>query len=477
MDAEARRRELERTRDQVLELFDKQALVSELTARQGLPRNELLQQLLHRQQLVELQRRILRLHPADVAYLIESLPPDRRGDIWGLLEANQQGAVLLELSDAVRESVVCNLDDHALMDAAEHLETDEIADLLPSLPQDTVTRLLARMDSEDRHEVQTALSFPEGTVGSLMEFDVVRVRQDVTLEVVLRYLRSLKSLPPGGHDLLVVDRAGILKGQLPLERLVLNNPEQLVSEVMNPEPRMLYLDESARDAVEAFERYDLLAAPVTNRHGLLVGVLRVGTVVDHLKESAQLESLKAVGLREDEDLFASVWESGRNRWAWLALNLCTAFISSRAIGLFESSIAQLVALAALMPIVASVAGNTGNQTSALVIRGLALKQIGSSNFWRLLSKEIRIAMLNGVIWGSVIAAFAAIIYQDLGLAGVMAIAVIINLLLASIIGVLVPFTLHRLGRDPVLGSSVMLTAVTDTAGFCIFLGLATALLL
>lgn len=478
MDSEAREEQLERTRVHVLELFDKQALVNELAEREaGQPRRDITRSLLHRQQLVELEREVQRLHPADVAYLLETLPPEHRIEIWRLLHERQRGAVLLELSESVRTSLASSLGINELLDVAGHLESDEIADLVPSLPQEAVARLLAGLAAEDRAEVQTVLSFPEGTVGSLMEFDLVRVREDVTLDVVLRYLRSLRALPPGSPDLLVVNRAGVLKGLLKLETLVLAQPERQVGEVMDHEPRVLFTDESAASAVESFERYDLLSAPVTNRHGLLVGVLRVGTVVDYLRESAQRDQLKAVGLLDEEDLFAGIWRSSRNRWSWLALNLCTAFIASRAIGLFEESIEKLVALAALMPIVASLAGNTGNQTAALVIRGLALKLVNGRNFSRLLGKEIVIALLNGALWGSVVAGFAALIYQDLALAGVMAIAVLINLLLASFAGVLIPWTLQRLGRDPVLGSSVMLTALTDVAGFCIFLGLATALLL
>jgi len=478
MDSEARGFELERTRTHVLELFDKQALVNELAEREaGQPRRDITRALLHRQQVAELEREVQRLHPADVAYLLETLPPEYRGEIWKLLRQDQQGAVLLELSEAVRTALASSLGINELLDVAEHLESDEIADLVPSLPQAAVARLLAGLEAEDRAEVQTVLSFPEGTVGSLMEFDLVRVREDVTLDVVLRYLRSLRELPPGSTDLLVVSRAGVLKGLLRLDTLVLADPDALVGEVMDREPRVLYTDESAEAAVESFERYDLLSAPVANRHGLLVGILRVGTVVDYLRESAQREQLRAVGLLDEEDLFTGVWRSSRNRWSWLALNLCTAFLASRAIGLFEHSIEQLVALAALMPIVASVAGNTGNQTAALVIRGLALRLVNSRNFPRLLGKELIIALLNGLLWGTVVACFAGLIYRDLALAGVMAVAVMINLLLASLAGVLIPWTLQRLGRDPVLGSSVMLTALTDVAGFCIFLGLATLLLL
>jgi magnesium transporter len=228
--------------------------------------------------------------------------------------------------------------------------------------------------------------------------------------------------------------------------------------------------------VQAFERYDLRTAPVVNIHNQVVGVLSVDQVMDYVNESAQRERLSLVGLREDEDLFGSVWKSSRNRWTWLILNLMTAFIASRVIGLFEGTIERLVALAALMPIVASVAGNSGNQTVALVIRGLALNQINTGNFYRLLFKEIGISLINGLVWGSVVGFFAYLFYGKVSLAVVMVAAMMLNLLMGALAGVVFPLTLHKLGRDPVMGSSVMLTAITDSMGFFIFLGLAAMFL-
>jgi magnesium transporter len=464
------------TLEEIEELLNKQEMVSDLTARQDTPRHELVMDLLLRQQHVEVERRLQQCHPADIAYVLEGLPIERRRLVWGLIRPEARGAVLLELSEAVREGLLGEMPSREIIDAAEHLDSDEIADLVPSLPRDTVFELFNSLDRKDRTELQNVLAFPEGSVGALMDLDVLSVRDDIEIEVVLRYLRKRKDLPEQIDQIIVVDRAGILKGVLPVKRLLVHDPEEMVSDVMLLEPVAFHTDESARDAVQAFERYDLRTAPVVNIHNQVVGVLSVDQVMDYVNESAQRERLSLVGLREDEDLFGSVWKSSKNRWTWLILNLMTAFIASRVIGLFEGTIERLVALAALMPIVASVAGNSGNQTVALVIRGLALNQINTGNFYRLLFKEIGISLINGLVWGSVVGFFAYLFYGRVSLAVVMVAAMMLNLLMGALAGVVFPLTLHKLGRDPVMGSSVMLTAITDSMGFFIFLGLAATFL-
>ncbi|MCG3201048.1 MAG: Magnesium transporter MgtE [Gammaproteobacteria bacterium] len=469
-------RDVRVTLEEIEELLNKQEAASELTARQETPRHEMVMDLLLRQQHVDVERRLQESHPADIAYVLEGLPLERRRLVWSLVRPEARGAVLLELSEAVREGLLGGMPSREIVDAAEHLDSDEIADLVPSLPRDTVFELFNSLDGKDRAELQDVLSFPEGSVGALMDLDVLSVRDDVEIEVVLRYLRKRKDLPEQIDQIIVVDRAGVLKGVLPVKRLLIHDPEAMVGDVMLLEPVSFRTDESARDAAQAFERYDLRTAPVINIHNQVVGVLSVDQVMDYVNESAQRERLSLVGLREDEDLFGSVWKSSRNRWTWLILNLMTAFIASRVIGLFEGTIERLVALAALMPIVASVAGNSGNQTVALVIRGLALNQVNTGNFYRLLFKEIGISLVNGLVWGSVVGFFAYLFYNKVSLAVVMVAAMILNLLMGALAGVIFPLTLHKLGRDPVMGSSVMLTAITDSMGFFIFLGLAAAFL-
>jgi magnesium transporter len=262
-----------------------------------------------------------------------------------------------------------------------------------------------------------------------------------------------------------------------VEQLLVRDPELLVRDVMDPEPKYFLTSDREEDAAEAFERYNLIAAPVVNQHKQVVGLLTVDKVIDHLKHESFKQSLSQVGLGEDEDLFAPIWQSGRKRLAWLGLNLLTAFIASRVVGRFEGSIAQLTALAALMPIVASIGGNTGNQTVALVIRGLALSQLNVGNMLFLLRKELAIGAINGALWGVVMAAATFMLYGSLELAAVMAGAMVLNMLLASAVGVLCPLALERLGRDPVMGSSILLTAITDSMGFFIFLALASLVLL
>lgn len=468
---------LQDTLVQILSLLRKQELVSELVRKQEMPRHDLVQNLIEKQHINELKKRLQQLHPADVAFILESLPLDQRQMVWDLVKVEHYGAILLEVSDAVRESLIEEMEHEELLDAAEHLDSDEIADLVPDLPKDVVFELLTSLDSRNRAKVQSALSFPEGTVGALMEFEMITVRDDINLATVIRYLQRRGEIPAQTDQLFVIDRENNFKGLLPLRSLLIHDPDLPVTEMMLSEPVFFYTDGSAREAVQAFERYDLLSAPVINAHHQLVGCLSVDAVMDFINDTSQKERLNQVGLSEEEDLFASVWKSAKNRWMWLAINLLTAFVASRVIGVFENTIQQIVALATLMPIVAGIGGNTGNQTMTLIIRGLALQQINTNNFKYLFFKELAIAFLNGLLWGSVIGGVAYVLYDKISIGIVMTAAMVLNLLLAALAGVLIPLILHSTGRDPAMGSSVMLTAVTDSMGFFIFLGLATIFLL
>jgi magnesium transporter len=432
--------------------------------------------LTHTRELDGLQRELDRLHPADVAYILEALPLDQRLIVWDLVKAERDGEILLEVSDAVRESLIANMDEDELIAATEQLDTDEIADLAPDLPREVIQDVFKSLSVEEREQLRSAMSYPEEAVGALMDFDMVEVREDVTVEVVLRYLRMLDEMPDHTDQLFVVDRDGHLRGLLPVNRLLVSSPDALVGELMLREFVQFNPWEQAQEAAAAFERYDLVSAPVVDEDGRLVGRMTVNAVVDYIRASQDFDMLSAAGLREEEDLFASVWKSVRNRWLWLAVNLVTAFIASRVIGLFEDSIAQLVALAALMPIVAGIGGNSGNQTITMIVRALALGQITRENFRKLLMKEIGVSLLNGVIWGTVVGLFAFLIYRSWQLGVVMHAAMLLNLLLAAVMGVAIPLLMEKLGRDPAVGSSVLITAITDSGGFFIFLGLATLFL-
>jgi magnesium transporter len=423
-----------------------------------------------------LRARLDALHPADIAYMLEALPPEERLALWELVKADRDGEILVEVSDAVRESLIEAMDSKELVAAAETLEADELADIAADLPPGVIAEVVQALPAEERERLRAALSFPEGSVGALMDFDHVAVREDVTLEAVTRYLRRMDELPDHTDQLFVVDRESRLRGTLPLPRLIVSDLELEVSRVMVPESVRLDPQDSAEEAASAFERYDLVSAAVVDAGGRLIGRLTVDAVVDYIRARSAESQLAEAGLREPEDVFAPVLDSFKNRWAWLAVNLVTAFIASRVIGVFEDSIAELVALAALMPIVAGIGGNSGNQTITMIVRALALGQIQAPYWSQLIAKEIGVALLNGVVWGTLLGLIAYAFYGNVALGGVMALAMILNLMLAAVMGVAIPLARARFGRDPAMGSSVLITACTDSGGFFIFLGLATLFL-
>ena len=468
---------LERKLQKIIYLLQRYKLVEGFVRLQDTPQPELIESIIQKQNLSNLQRALNKLHSADIAHILEALPLEDRLIIWGLVKAEQDGEVLLEVSDAVRQTLIEDMDSEELVAAAEQLDADEIADLAPDLPSDVMEDVFQALPMEEREQLRAAMSYSEDAVGALMDFDVITVRGDVRIEVVLRYLRRLGELPDHTDQLFVVDRTEQLQGVLLLNQLLVSDPEAIVAEVMARGTIKFLPDDKAEQATHAFERYDLVTAPVISSEGKLLGRVTVNAVIDFMREKADLEARSQAGLSEEEDLFAPIWKSVRNRWAWLAINLVTAFIASRVIGLFEDSIEKLVALAALMPIVAGVGGNSGNQTITMIVRALALGQVNQDSTSKLIAKEIGVSIVNGIVWGSVVGIFTYVLYQDIQLGLVIALAMLLNLLLAALVGVLIPLTRKKLGRDPALGSSVLITAVTDSGGFFIFLGLATLFLL
>ncbi|MGH8765324.1 MAG: magnesium transporter, partial [Burkholderiales bacterium] len=429
-----------------------------------------IERLVRGQDLPELRARVEKLHAADIASILESLPTEERLIVWELVKVDRDGEILLEVSDAVRESLIATMDSTELVAAAGTLEADQIADLAPDLPEQVVQDVIRALPQEEREQLRAALSYEEGSVGSLMDFEQIIVREDATLEAATRTLRELDELPAHTDQLFVVDREGKLRGTLPLARLIVTNLERAVGEVMVPESVKLHPEDQAEEAASVFERYNLISAPVADHFGRLIGRITVNAVADYTRERSAEAQLAESGLREEEDIFAPVLNSFKNRWTWLAINLVTAFIASRVIGLFEGSIARLVALAALMPIVAGIGGNSGNQTITMIVRALALGQI-QSNYWhKLVRKELGVATLNGVLWGGLLGVATYFLYGSVALAGVMALAVLLNLLLAAGMGVAIPWLRARFGQDPAVGSSVLITACTDSGGFFIFLG-------
>ena len=396
--------------------------------------------------LVELTAILHELHPADMAVLLESLPPKERVVVWKLAEPEDDGDVLLEVSEAVRETLIESMGKDELLAAVEDLDADDLAELADDLPHQVVYEALQTRDEEEREQVKAAMSYEDGLVGALMDFELVSVRADVSCEVVLRYLRRFESLPDHTDKIFVVDEDDILIGVLPIRKLLVSDPEDLVADVMATDVVRFRPSDDAEEAAQAFERYDLVTAPVIDENNKLIGRITVDEMVDVIREESEADILNMAGLQEEEDLFAPVWDSVKNRWTWLAVNLCTAFVASRVIGAFEGSISKIVALADIQ---------TG----------------------RLLRKEIGVALANGLIWGSVMGLVSFLLYDSIGIGLVMVAAMTLNLLLAAVVGVLIPIVMEKLGRDPALGSSVLITAVTDSGGFLIFLGLATAFLL
>jgi magnesium transporter len=468
--------DLQQNLREIQALFARQKVVEHLVHRQEMPKHELVEQLVHKQHLVELRAKLENLHPADVAFILEALPLEERLAVWDLVKADRDGDILVEVSEAVRESLIASMNRSELVAAAETLEADELADLAPDLPPAVIEEVVRSLPAEERERLRAALSYPEGSVGALMDFDYVSVREDVTLESVTRTLRTLDELAGRTDQLFVIDRTQGFRGTLPLARLIVSDLHLGVSSVLLADSIRFYPEDKAEDAASAFERYDLVSAPVVDGRGRLIGRLTVDAVVDYIQRRSAESQLAEAGLAHEEDIFAPVLNRFKNRWSWLAINLVTAFIASRVIGAFEGAIAQLVALAALMPIVAGIGGNSGNQTITMIVRAMALGQIQGRTWLNLLGKEIGVALMNGVIWGTLLGVIAYAFYGNVALGGVMALAMLLNMLLAATMGVSIPWLRSHFGRDPAVGSSVLITACTDSGGFFIFLGLATLFL-
>ena len=440
------------------------------------PRQELERSLLQKQHNAELERHLRRLHVADLADLIEVLSGDHRQLVWNHIATARRGEVMLELGDAVLESVVKSMSKDDIVAALSELDPDDLTYLSDAVPDEAFHAALQTLTSEERTWVHAAATYHEEEAGHLMVSDMVVLKPQQTLENVQAMLRMRKELPDHTDKLFVIDLRGHLIGALFLQDILLNESDTLVENAMRERVVTFHPKDELDEVALAFERYDLISAPIINERGKLIGRLTVDTVLDYMREASEKDALNVVGVVETEDLFARIWHSARNRWLWLGINLLTAFGISRVIGAFEDTIAQLVALASLMPIIASVAGNTGNQTTALVIRSLALNQLQGSNFWHLLRKEFAISLLNGIVWGVIVGLFAYLFYQQLGLSVVVTVAMALSFVLAALLGVSAPVLLERIGRDPAMGSSVILTGMIDALGFFVFLLLASMFL-
>jgi magnesium transporter len=452
-------------------------VLESLTHRQEGPRRDLLENLQHRQNEAELRKRLRSMHAADVAYVLEALPLEHRRTIWQQVPPERAGTVFVEVSSAVRDSLVAVTPREDLIALLSTLDPEDLGYVSDWLPEDVVDELSQALESTDRTVFEDSIQYGDDTVGRHMARELVAVPETYSIEEVLTELRRRGELPSQTDRVFVTDARYVLRGSVPLQVLLLKDPASPITGAMSGDTISFGPHDDVHDAVKTFERYDLVSAPVVDDRGKLVGRLTVDAAMDFLRDESNLQALKNAGLSGDEDLFAAPWDSARNRWPWLGINLLTAFIASRVIGQFEGAIERVASLAALMPIVASIGGNTGNQTMALVIRALAVDRLQPGNARRLMHKELTIGVMNGTVWGLIVGLCAVTLYANVTLGMVMSGAVVLNLLVAALAGVTIPLGLHAAGRDPAHGSSVLLTFVTDAMGFFLFLGLAAVFLL
>lgn len=422
------------------------------------------------------RRTLHALHPSEIARLIESTPHGVREAIWGLVDAEDRGEVLVHLPDGVRDGLVELMNVNDIVAAARELEIDDLADLVDDLPETVTAQLLKVLDSEDRQRLEQVLAYAPDTAGGMMNTNTVTVRPDVSLDVVQRYLRMRGRLWANTDMLFVVDRYGRYLGSLPLAVIVTREPESLVHTVMQRESEALLATLPDAEVAKRFESLDLLSAPVIDDENRLVGRITVDDVVDVIRREAEHRLMSMAGLSEEEDLFAPVAVASRTRAVWLGINLVTAFIASWVVGFFEATIVEVVALAVLMPVVASMGGIGGSQVLTLMIRGLSMGQIGSSNVKALLKKEIRVAIINGILWAIVVGSVTALWFDNIPLAFVIGAALFLNQINGAYMGVWLPLMLKRIGIDPALAGSVILTTFTDVGGFFALLGLGSIFL-
>ena len=416
-------------------------------------------------------------HPSEVADLIESLPPEQRSELWEAVPEDKEAEVLTHLHDEARASVIDTMEENQLIAAAGAMAPEDLAEIIIDLPQDRSDMLLEALDHDNRSRLEYVLNFTEHSAGRLMSRDVVSVREDVTIAVVLRWLRLHEQLPPYTDSLMVIDDKGRYLGKLDLAMVLTSDPDVLVTTLMQPDAPAVYASMSEHEVAGIFERRDLISLAVLDETGYLLGRITIDDVVDVIREESDRALLKSGGLSEDEDMFAPVLPSAMRRGVWLGINLITVFAAAWVIGRFEEALDKIVALAVLMPVVASMGGIAGSQTLTLTIRGLALDQIAAANVRWLTTKEFLVGASNGIVWSLVVALVSYLWFNNAGISIIIGVAMILNLLAAAVAGVAIPLLLHRWGIDPALSGAVILTTVTDIIGFLSFLGLASLFLL
>ena len=426
---------------------------------------------------VDIRNLIHSLYPAETANIIESLTLEQRAQIWRVIPPNVMGEILVRVHTEVGQGLLKITDRNDLIKATENLESDDMVDLLHVLPEPLLSEVMESIGVHERNRLEPALTYDDHTAGGLMSLDVLTIRPDVTLDVVMNYLQKRGDMPSSTHNLIVVDRSDHFLGVLSLPDLLTNDPQAKVADAMNVKIKAIPHQMSATDVATIFEQRQIVSAPVIAENGRLMGRITIDDVVGIIREEADHSIMSMAGLDEEQDMFAPVMTSAKRRAVWLGVNLITAFLASWVIGLFEATLQEIVALAVLMPIVASMGGIAGSQTLTLVVRGLALRQVSRSNAKQLLFKELSVGIVNGILWACVVAFIASLWFQDVNLGMLLGSAMVINLVCAALAGAGIPLILDKLGIDPALAGGVLLTTVTDCIGFMAFLGLATIFLL
>jgi len=416
------------------------------------------------------------MHPAEIADAVESLPPARRRILWNVIDLEIEGDILMEVGDEVRESLVRNMDTAELLAATEQLDLDDLADFVQSLPEKLTAEVLAGMDRQNRMRLEQVLAYPEDSAGGLMNLDTITVRGNVTLDVVLRFLRLRGNMPRHTDRLWVTDRYGHYQGELPLRALLTNSTDTLVSDITKRTIEPFGVLTSESEVARMFEDFDLVSAPVVDDNNVLLGRVTIDDVVDVIREEAEQSVLSMAGLKQEDDIFAPIIRSTRKRALWLGFNLMTALLASWVIAQFETTLERVVTLAVLMSVVPSMGGIAGSQTLTLVIRGQALNQISKNNLRDLLTREVAIGLLNGILWAVIVAALVWLWFGDEQIGLIIGVALIANMVTAAYAGAMLPIVMRRMGVDPALAGGVALTTVTDVVGLTVFLGLATLLL-
>ena len=421
----------------------------------------------------EAKHQIKELHPGEIALLFEAIQPKDRSILWPGIEISIQGEVLKEVSEDVQSQLIAEMSVESLVKATEKLDTDDLADIVPNMPESAVHSLLLTLDFKHRERLNTILSYPENSAGGLMNTDFITVRPDVSIRAVIRYLRLLKEMPVDTDQVFVVDRNFNYLGSLLITSLLTEDPGQLVEKfISNDFSKPVSADTDESEVALLFEQRNLISAPVIDEDNQLVGRITIDDVVDVIRDQAEHSVMSMVGLDEDEDVFAPIIQSSKKRSIWLGVNLITAFIAVYFIGLFEATLQQKIALAILMPVVASMGGIAGTQTLIIVTRGIATGKVTAANIRALINKEVAVSGLNGIIWSVVIGLITYYWFSDLLLSLIIALAIITNLVVAAFSGAFLPILLSRLRIDPALAGGVILTTITDVIGFVAFLGLA-----